>query len=453
VPALAEVQLALKAVFLPEEGFLGVQAQLTSASYLLARECHLTGGFAFFAWFKDQENPAIPAGEFVLSIGGYHPKFPVPAYYPSVPRAGFNWKVSEELTIRGGAYFALTPHVIMAGAQLEATWESGALRAWFKAGADFIVYWKPYHYDAEMYVDFGISYTFQLFGTHHITADASADLHIWGPEFSGQARVHLWIVSFTVHFGANSAPSAQPIDWLTFKNSFLPRKQANPTLLDAYSLSLKSGLVEMVRDASPGQSLWLINPKEMAIAFDSAIPLTSQPAGMAPVTLPEIGIAPMDTTQFTSTVSVSITKDGEDLSGEFVLSHPIRKNMPAGLWGPKLSNDLHGKKFVEHALTGFEIRPAQPVLESYTNPIDPANFSFSTDGIDGAFQWEPAFAFAADETQGRTTLGASLMKTEVALERNALLEALGYAQPNNEIMIQSALETIFLEVPQIGVVG
>ena len=54
--------------------------------------CHLTGGFAFYVWFGD--NPH--SGQFVLTLGGYHPDFSPPSYYPSVPRLGFNWPVSSE---------------------------------------------------------------------------------------------------------------------------------------------------------------------------------------------------------------------------------------------------------------------------------------------------------------------------------------------------------------------
>ena len=42
-PPLAVIQMAVKASFVPDEGFLGVAAQLTPASYVLSRDCHLTG--------------------------------------------------------------------------------------------------------------------------------------------------------------------------------------------------------------------------------------------------------------------------------------------------------------------------------------------------------------------------------------------------------------------------
>ncbi|MGH9855297.1 MAG: DUF6603 domain-containing protein, partial [Blastocatellia bacterium] len=67
VPPLSVVQMAVRASFIPDEGFLGVQAQLTSASYIFTRDCHLTGGFAFYSWFNGDHS-----GDFVLTLGGYH---------------------------------------------------------------------------------------------------------------------------------------------------------------------------------------------------------------------------------------------------------------------------------------------------------------------------------------------------------------------------------------------
>ena len=32
---------------------LSVQAQLTDNSWLFTQDCQLTGGFAFFVWFRD----------------------------------------------------------------------------------------------------------------------------------------------------------------------------------------------------------------------------------------------------------------------------------------------------------------------------------------------------------------------------------------------------------------
>ncbi len=181
VEPIAKAQLAFRATYLPDEGFLKVEAALLPGAYLFSGNCRLSGRFAFYSWFSGQHE-----GDFVLSLGGYHPDFKIPEHYPKLPRLQLNWQVDDNTSIKGDAYFALCSHALMAGGHLELTYQSGNLKAWLKAGADFLIAWKPYHYDARIYVTIGASYTFQLSLffttiTKTITAEVGADLHLWGP--------------------------------------------------------------------------------------------------------------------------------------------------------------------------------------------------------------------------------------------------------------------------------
>src|SRR6185312_8089540 len=70
---VVQLELALQARFSTREGVLSIRAQLTDNSWLFSPACRLTGGFAFVIWFR--------TGEFVISIGGFHPRFARPAHY------------------------------------------------------------------------------------------------------------------------------------------------------------------------------------------------------------------------------------------------------------------------------------------------------------------------------------------------------------------------------------
>ena len=240
----------------------------------------------------------------------------------------------------------------MAGGHLQATWHSGHLRAWFNAGADFIIAWKPYHYDASIYVDMGVSYTFHvLFATVHISVDVGADLHIWGPEFTGKAHIHLWIVSFTVRFGASASQTPQPIDWHTFKSSFLPADS------EICSIVVKDGLVRKV-DRDDKSDLGVINPKHLCLVTNSVIPATDAEHETKVSNFQKFGIGSMDVkfNELTSTITITITKDGNHVEEDFAYI-PILKKAPTGLWGESLTPDLNGKQFIENTLSGFEIKP------------------------------------------------------------------------------------------------
>lgn len=450
LPAIAEVELALKGSFIPDDGFLELRAQLTPTSYLLSRDCHLTGGFAFCTWFK--ELGAIPAGDFVLTLGGYHPAYHVPAHYPIVPRLGFRWSLQDwGLTLQGDSYFALTSSAVMAGGHLLALWQSGSISAWFKAGIDFLIAWKPYHYDAEAYIDIGVQVTFEFFGTQRLSLEVGADLHIWGPPFAGEATVHLWIISFTIHFGDTGKSKPQPILWSDFQKSFLPdRKQV-------CSVVVADGLVRKGDDNNKND-LGIINAKHFRLVTDSRIPSTAcvvvpvdpegvsiAPKGMDKVTR-SFGIAPMGVATVTSsTHTITITRitgpAKEVVCTEIFAYTAIGKNVPAALWGSSLTPQLHGPQFVNNALSGFEITAKDPPKPGSTAKIDRQSLLVNKDAKPQTCQWEKGGkAFVAQSVDAKATIEAFNKA-----ERDSVLASLGLDFPN----LADKLTYDFLNPPQI----
>jgi hypothetical protein len=218
-------QLAMEALLIPSQGVAAVYAQLTPDSYVFERACKLTGGFAFSLWFTPTD-PALPAaqnhaGDFVVTLGGYHPSFTPPSHYPAVPPLGMSWTVSSELSIKGGLYFALVPHALMAGGRLDATWDSGPIHVSFSVHADFLIQWKPFHYDIALGVSFSVRASVEIaFVRVSIAVSVGAELHIWGPPFKYRARIDLAVLHFTIGSGDDdSRPPA--IGWQEFHDSFL----------------------------------------------------------------------------------------------------------------------------------------------------------------------------------------------------------------------------------------
>ena len=123
----AHVELGFLAVVDIANGLFRVDAQLSPNSYILDRSCHLSGGFALYYWFKTTST--VRAGDFVFTIGGYHSAFQVPTNYPKPPRLAINWSFSDAITIRGEAYFAITPKACMVGMHISAVLTAGPLRA------------------------------------------------------------------------------------------------------------------------------------------------------------------------------------------------------------------------------------------------------------------------------------------------------------------------------------
>ena len=216
---IAFAEIAIEARCAPDSGVLTVDGKLTPASYVFAPDCHLTGGFSFHLWFAGEH-----AGDFVVTLGGYHPRFvpPLrPAHYPDVARLGLNYR-SGNLSIGGSNYFALTPNLLMAGMQMQATWSSGPISAWFDAGIDFLVAWQPFHYDARAYIHLGASFSIDLlFCSITITIHVGVELSMWGPALGGRADIDLDIISFSIGFGADPQPPPV-LTWDQFRANLLP---------------------------------------------------------------------------------------------------------------------------------------------------------------------------------------------------------------------------------------
>ena len=114
------VELGILAVVDFGAGALRVEAELSPNSFVIAPACKLTGGFALCLWFA----PSAYTGDFVFTVGGYHAAFRPPAHYPTPSRLGISWILSDELAVRGEAYFAVTPKCCMGGGKLQVNYDA-----------------------------------------------------------------------------------------------------------------------------------------------------------------------------------------------------------------------------------------------------------------------------------------------------------------------------------------
>lgn len=370
--ALMSATLMLLGRFQPEQGLLMVMAQLGPDARLFAPDCHLSGGFALYCWFDGKNK-----GDFVLTLGGYHKAFAVPGHYPKVPRLAMNWQVNPNLSLKAEAYFALTPSALMAGGKLEANWQSGDLQAWFRVEVDFLIGWQPFYYNGHAYIAIGARYRFEFFGKHEISAELTAELDIWGPPFSGRARVQWNLISFELAFGDKEPRPPEPLDWPAFRKSFLPEGRM-------FIMTAETGKVAQGRGnarTEDAASLGWLNPRTLCIAVRSPLPIKDPGNDLlknalelprtAPVKEPKLGIAPMNkkATEWKKSlvtitiVRVSASNSPEDVTGQFQATR-IRDNVPASLWGETMDPKARKKddpQLLNDAICGYEIRLLNPV--------------------------------------------------------------------------------------------
>lgn len=358
---LAKAQLAIEASLKPAEGVFRAEALLTNKSYILTEKCKLTGGFAAYVWFGENKY----SGDFVVTLGGYHPSFVKPDHYPVVPRLGLNWQVDEHISIIGEMYFALTPQVLMAGGKLSLTYTHDNLKAWFIAYADMFMNWAPFSYDITIGVSVGVAYTAKFLGiqkTYSIEMDA--DLHLWGPELQGSVHIKWFIISFTISFSEGNDHSKDKLNWDGFVESFLVnnseknkekkiyRKKSQNNEFDQNSddiltISLDGVIRKITEDTNDTE---VVSASQLRISLLSKIPMNKDKEG----NYNEVYVRPAcKSNQDTLIIKPKLTepklekickKNGilrynKININDYFDSVDITQNVPVALWG-KPSTDL-----------------------------------------------------------------------------------------------------------------
>ncbi|MGV3588904.1 MAG: DUF6603 domain-containing protein [Adhaeribacter sp.] len=272
--AIAYIELAILARFGPDSDVIAVTAMLTPNCYVLDKNCKLTGGFAFYAWVSGEHE-----GDFVVTLGGYHPAYKVPKHYPTVDRLGLTWKFSNVLAIHGEMYFALTPDAIMAGGRWEIKYDLSFLSASVTVWADMIMYWAPFYYQLDAGIIIRIEANIKVLFIHiHFKIQMSCEIHIWGPPFAGEIYVDWTIFSFTIPFGSTVKKLPPPLKWsntnaaqLGFKESFVPKKGNRFNALDTRFIN---GVMNEYEDPIKKTITTFINPYDLVVGVDSFFPVT-----------------------------------------------------------------------------------------------------------------------------------------------------------------------------------
>jgi hypothetical protein len=362
-PSYGYIELDIEVVLEPAKGLFKAEALLSHDSYVLDPNCHLTGGFAFYSWFGASPN----AGDFVFTVGGYHPAFQAPSHYPVVPRLGFNWQVSDHVQIKGGAYLAITPSCVMAGGSLEVLFQDGSLRAWLTAYADFIINWSPFHFQADIGITIGISYAIHFwFINTTLRFDLGATLNLYGPPTGGVLHIHLWVISFSIAFGAQSNSGPPPLGSEDFLQ-LVSKRSSIDSASSLISIAITSGLI---CEAPKGtDKIWII--RAGAVAFDITTPVPAIQVSLNQKDMVLVGqhqsivARPMGKQLATSSLSITITKanspDDPEMDNDKFTCTAYKQNLPSALWGSNLNTPQLSVELFEATvgLRGIKLKPPE----------------------------------------------------------------------------------------------
>ncbi|MEW2354904.1 DUF6603 domain-containing protein [Spirillospora sp. NPDC029432] len=381
VPSIAHVELGFRALYEHAERRFALTAALGDGSWVFNKDCKLTGGAALCVWFPG----SVHEGDFVATVGGYHPAFTKPGHYPAVPRLGLSWSVSSAVAVKGELYVAVTPEAGMVGGRLEINYDAGGLRAWLVAYFNVIVWWAPLYFHADIGITIGASYTqhFWLFSVT-IKVEVRARLQVWGPPVGGRAQLDVGPFSVTIGFGAEEDPRSRQLTWEEFRSRQLPEAPVTLSVLD--------GLLTdpaMLTRAAPGN--WIVSTDGFAFATRTAIPATDVRYNSARQALedePEVGgrkrrrkkqldVRPMGHSGSSSKGSSHTVSVAKDTGGRYQDADrypaddwtvvPQYSAVPKALWGAVSDAPPRPEKFAEHPTevyaTGLEVRMPAPRLD------------------------------------------------------------------------------------------
>ncbi|MFI9202834.1 DUF6603 domain-containing protein [Streptomyces sp. NPDC053048] len=360
-PTYAQVQLAMQALYTSRDGMLALAAELTPESYVLDPECRLTGGLAYRTWFSGPHE-----GDFVFTLGGYHPDFDRPDHYPVVPRLGYTWGISDCVTVRGEAYCALTPSAFMAGGRLEVSFHSGIVDAWLTARLDALIQWKPFFFRLGIDVRIGFAVDLALFT---VRGEVGVGLDLWGPPVGGIATVHLWCIDFDVAFGAGSRRKPDPVTWGEFQEQLPARDQMLRITPLTGILPEDEGTRN--RRTNAGDGRWIVSADGFSFSTTTALPASRATAGSRAVDGKALDIRPMADTGLSSVHRLTVQLGGDPFDpfdptvpeARRWRLDPLRANVPQALWGTGDPSDEDAPQdpLLEDQLTGLGITVPEPV--------------------------------------------------------------------------------------------
>ncbi|MFD3421026.1 DUF6603 domain-containing protein [Streptomyces decoyicus] len=371
----ARLDIDLKLAYQQAQGLLSLDVAVGPGSFVFDPACQLTGGIAVYVWTAGER-----AGDFVLTAGGYHPRYKVPAHYPRPARLGFVWSPDSKIMVKAEVYTALTPSAFMIGGRLSATYSSGLLSAWFTAYLDVLIQWKPFYLDMALGISIGVAFTIKVwFVKVRVSIEVGIDLALWTPPFGGRVTVKVWFISFSFDIGSRRVP---------LPSAAWPEIRAQ--LPAPLAITPQQGLLadvdagELAARRAVGAPT-LVSRDGFVFTTESAVPATRIYLNDVLIGRPEssISVRPMRRTGVTSEHRVTLKRNGGAFTPVNWTVSVVRKDAARALWGAPLAKPgdaLNEDALLRGQLAGLRFEVPGPEEGPRTGPV--TSEALSTEQLD-----------------------------------------------------------------------
>ena len=342
---LRAVLLAALAIVLPDEDQPVVELHVDAIGVLdLARgelaldaslhhsrlwKFALTGDMALrLNWGSDPQ--------FLISVGGFHPRFPPPAGLRRLDRLTFSLSDSENPRVRLETYLAVTSNTIQMGARVSLRAEAGGFGIDGGGAFDALVQWVPFG------IDVGFEAWVRVFGPSGTLLAARVAVQITGPQpwhVAGVASVQLlWFsiqvnVDFTIG-DPQPPPALETVDVA----GLLWQELARPASWSAaLAAGVRAGVTLSTAGDRPDEQVLVVHPLATVSVRQKVAPLGT--------TVSRVGaLRPRDgtrryelDTQAPAGIGVRVLTDHfalaqyQDLSDDDKLRRPSFSRLPGGV--------------------------------------------------------------------------------------------------------------------------
>lgn len=252
-------------------------------------------------WLEWGHNP-----QFIMSLGGFHPKFTPPPGFPKLRRLTLSLNWGNTLFISFQFYMAQTPNSLQFGAKFDLKIKYGPAVITGGLSFDTLFYFSPFYFDAEINGYVAVKIWGRELASIHVY------LNLSGPKpwhAIGYAKFKVLCKTFKVDFDIIKGP-VRKIDPIPAIDPWIPLKTALCNR-EAWSSSLPStrNMVESLRPIDEPKEVILVHPAGKLEVRENVLPFE--------VTLEKLGNAPVKDHNYFSITSIT--------SGDELECKPIKE--------------------------------------------------------------------------------------------------------------------------------
>ncbi len=230
----------------------------------LVHKFALTGAAALRAGWGSAEST-----DFVLSIGGFNPRFAPPAGVPPLARVQIALSSGTNPRLTSDAYFAITSNTIQFGAEAQLYAEAYGFSISGDIGYDVLIAWAPLHFIADFHASVQLKH-----GSDNLFK-VSVEGELEGPQplrLSGKASFEIFWCDFSVRFDTTLVRGEPPP--LPPAADVLAQLEAALSTAQSWSTQVAPNRTHGValRKLAPGSGL-VLDPLGRLAVNESVVPL------------------------------------------------------------------------------------------------------------------------------------------------------------------------------------